>query len=143
MSEAAPLLEMRGIVKSFPASGRYAAWSLSLRPGEVLALLGENGAGKSTLMKVLGGAHPADEGEILIDGRPAEFPFAARFAAGRDRGHLPGVQSHPGLTACENIFLGQEISRAGFIRRSRSGSAQRSYSSGSVWRSTSMLPAAG
>jgi ABC-type sugar transport system ATPase subunit len=78
-------------------------------------LLGENGAGKSTLMKVLGGAHGADEGEILIDGRTAEFrsPHDSRQA-----GIAVIYQEFnliPGLTACENIFLGQEISRAGFI----------------------------
>ena len=49
-----PLLEMRDIVKSFPGVQALRGVSLSLRPGEVLALLGENGAGKSTLMKVLG-----------------------------------------------------------------------------------------
>jgi ABC-type sugar transport system ATPase subunit len=115
MSEAAPLLEMRGIVKSFPGVRALRGVSLSLRPGEVLALLGENGAGKSTLMKVLGGAHGADEGEILIDGRTAAFhsPHDSRQA-----GIAVIYQEFnliPGLTACENIFLGQEISRAGFI----------------------------
>ena len=115
MSDAVPLLEMRGIVKSFPGVKALRGVSLSLRPGEVLALLGENGAGKSTLMKVLGGAHRADEGEILIDGRVTTFhsPHDSRQA-----GIAVIYQEFnliPGLTACENIFLGQEISRAGFV----------------------------
>src|SRR5204863_552787 len=114
MSETASLLEMRGIVKSFPGVRALRGVSLSLGPGEVLALLGENGAGKSTLMKVLGGAHEADEGEIVIYGRTAAFhsPHDSRQA-----GIAVIYQEFnliPGLTACENIFLGQEISRAGF-----------------------------
>ena len=115
MTDPAPLLEMRGIAKSFPGVKALRGVSLSLRPGEVLALLGENGAGKSTLMKVLGGAHRADEGEILIDGRATAFhsPHDSRRA-----GIAVIYQEFnliPGLTACENIFLGQEKTRAGFI----------------------------
>ena len=115
MSDAAPLLEMRGIAKSFPGVRALRGVSLSLRSGEVLALLGENGAGKSTLMKVLGGAHRADDGEILIDGSATAFhsPHDSRRA-----GIAVIYQEFnliPGLTACENIFLGQEVTRGGFI----------------------------
>ena len=63
------LLEMRGITKRFPGVIALQDVSLSLRAGEVLALMGENGAGKSTLMKMLGGAYLPDEGTILVDGR--------------------------------------------------------------------------
>jgi ribose transport system ATP-binding protein len=113
---AAPaLLEMRGIVKSFPGVKALRGVDLSLRSGEVLALLGENGAGKSTLMKVLGGAHRADAGAISIDGREVRFhsPQDSRRA-----GVAVIYQEFnlvPGLTACENIFLGQEVTRAGFV----------------------------
>ncbi len=109
------LLEMRGIRKSFPGVKALRGVDLSLAGGEVLALLGENGAGKSTLIKVLAGAHRADEGAILIDGREAEFhsPHDAR-----DAGVGVIYQEFnlvPGLTAADNIFLGQEKSRGGFI----------------------------
>ncbi len=108
---------MCGIVKSFPGVKALRGVSLSLQGGEVLALLGENGAGKSTLMKVLGGAHAADEGTIAIDGRETHFhsPHDARRA-----GVAVIYQEFnlvPGLTAAENIFLGQELSRAGFVKR--------------------------
>ena len=115
MTDAASLLEMRGIVKSFPGVQALRGVDLSLRAGEVLALLGENGAGKSTLMKVLGGAHRADEGTIAIDGR--ETPF--RSPQDSRRAGVAVIYQEfnlvPGLTAVENIFLGQEVTRAGFV----------------------------
>jgi len=115
MSDSAPLLEMRGIVKSFPGVQALRGVDLCLRSGEVLALLGENGAGKSTLMKVLGGAHRADEGTIAIHGR--ETPFDSPQDS-RSAGVAVIYQEFnlvPGLTAVENIFLGQEVTRAGFV----------------------------
>jgi ABC-type sugar transport system ATPase subunit len=114
---AAPLLEMRGIVKSFPGVQALRGVDLDLTAGEVLALLGENGAGKSTLMKVLGGAHRPDAGMLRLDGRPIAFrsPQEAR-AAGIAVIHQE-FNLVPGLTAVENIFLGQERARAGFVDR--------------------------
>src|SRR5260221_7289890 len=82
MAESARLLEMRGIVKTFPGVHALRGVDLTLHAGEVLALLGENGAGKSTLMKVLSGAHRADAGSIRIEGRETHFhsPHDARRA---------------------------------------------------------------
>src|SRR5438045_185583 len=71
--ESPLLLEMQGITKRFPGVVALQGVSLSLRAGEVLALMGENGAGKSTLMKILGGVQPPDEGEISIEGQPVAF----------------------------------------------------------------------
>ena len=122
----APLLEMRGVVKAFPGVQALRGVDLTLHQGEVLALLGENGAGKSTLIKVLGGAHRADAGRILIDGHAAQIhsPHDARRA-----GVAVIYQEFnlvPGLNACENIFLGQELTRAGFVsqRQERSRAAE-------------------
>lgn len=115
MIDDPPLIKMRGIVKSFPGVKALRGVSLSLRAGEVLALLGENGAGKSSLMKVLGGAHLADEGVIEIDGRETVFRSPQDS---RNAGVAVIYQEFnlvPGLTAVENIFLGQEITTGGFI----------------------------
>ncbi len=114
-----PLLEMRGIVRSFPGVQALRGVDLTLHRGEVLALLGENGAGKSTLMKVLGGAFPADSGSIAIEGRPCRFqsPHDSRRA-----GVAIIYQEFnliPGLNAVDNIFLGQELSSVGFIRHAQ------------------------
>ncbi|HKE36682.1 MAG TPA: sugar ABC transporter ATP-binding protein [Candidatus Baltobacteraceae bacterium] len=89
--------------------------SLTLERGEVLVLVGENGAGKSTLMKILAGAQRADEGEILIDGAPVQIgsPRAAeRLGIGMIYQEFTLV---PQLTAPENIALGNEPVRGGFL----------------------------
>jgi ribose transport system ATP-binding protein len=68
-----PLLEMRGISKRFPGVIALDNVSLQIGRGEVVAICGENGAGKSTLMKILGGVHQPDAGEILMDGQPVKI----------------------------------------------------------------------
>jgi ribose transport system ATP-binding protein len=111
----AALLEMRGIGKSFPGVQALTDVSLTLAVGEVLVLVGENGAGKSTLMKILAGALQADQGEILIDGKPV------RIATPQEAQHLGIGMIYqeftlvPQLTAAANIALGSEPTRAGFI----------------------------
>jgi ABC-type sugar transport system ATPase subunit len=114
---SALLLSMRGIQKSFPGVQALRGVDLDIHAGEVLALLGENGAGKSTLMKVLGGVHRPDSGTLLLDGRETVFasPQEAR-AAGIAVIHQE-FSLVPALTAVENIFLGQERSRGGFVSR--------------------------
>jgi general nucleoside transport system ATP-binding protein len=101
-------VEMLGIVKRFPGVIANAGVNLSVRKGEIHALLGENGAGKSTLMNVMMGLYPPDGGQILVDGKPVHF-HSPRDAA--DAG-LGMVHQHfmliPVFTVTENIILGNE-----------------------------------
>ncbi len=110
-----PLLKMQGVEKSFPGVKALRGVSLTLHAGEVLAVLGENGAGKSTLMKVLGGAHAADAGKMEIDGREIQFHSPRESSAAGIAVIYQEFNLVPGLTASENIFLGQEITRRGRI----------------------------
>lgn len=112
----APLLEMRGIGKSFPGVRALHGVDLTLHRGEVLALLGENGAGKSTLIKMLGGANQRDTGSIRIDGQEVDLASPAAANAAGIGIIYQEFNLVPGLTAWENIFLGRET-RFRFVRR--------------------------
>ncbi|MBV9327837.1 MAG: ABC transporter ATP-binding protein [Chloroflexi bacterium] len=103
-----PVLEVRGIVKSFGALRANDHVDLQLFPGEVLALLGENGAGKTTLMNVLYGLTSPDAGQILLEGQEVQFE-SPKDAITRGIGM---VHQHfmliPPLTVAENLMLGAE-----------------------------------
>ena len=106
-----PIVSIRNLSKSFAGVRALDKVQFELLPGEVHALMGENGAGKSTLMKVLAGIYPCDEGELLIDGRPAEIasPRAAQ-ALGIGIVHQElNLMNH--LSAAQNIFIGREPRR--------------------------------
>src|SRR5436853_1792615 len=68
MADAAPVLEVRNVSKSFGAVQALEDVSLELRAGEVVGLVGDNGAGKTTLVRCIAGIHPPDSGSIFIDG---------------------------------------------------------------------------
>ena len=113
----APALRLTGIRKSFGATRALRGVSLDIAPGDVHALIGENGAGKSTLMKILSGAHAADEGAMELSGRPyaPTDPHDARRKGVAMIYQELNLALH--LTAQENILLGAESARAGWIDR--------------------------
>src|SRR5260221_13742766 len=82
LSDDRPILEVRGITKSFPGVRALKNVDLRIWPGEVHALMGEDGAGKSTLMKFLAGAYRTDSGSIFLDVNPVLFrtPYEARLS---------------------------------------------------------------
>jgi len=116
-SNSSPLLEMRGIEKSFPGVKALSGVDLTVHRGEVLALLGENGAGKSTLMKVLGGAHQPDRGTILIDGHETTYATPHDSQQAGVSIIYQEFNLIPALTVRENLFLGRETTSRGFLRR--------------------------
>jgi simple sugar transport system ATP-binding protein len=107
MNEAAIVLEARGITRAFPGVQALAGVELTLRAGEVHALMGQNGAGKSTLIKVLTGVHAPDAGVIKLLGREVspESPLHAQelgISAVHQESHLL-----PNLSVAENICAGR------------------------------------
>ena len=101
-------LELKGITKRFGTFTANDRIDLKVEKGEIHCLLGENGAGKSTMMNVLYGLYQADEGEILLDGRPQKFQGpgdAMRAGIGMVHQHFMLI---PVFTVTENVLLGHE-----------------------------------
>ena len=109
------VIEARGLVKRYGQVTALDGADFELRAGEIMAVIGDNGAGKSSLIKALSGATIPDEGEVFLDGQPIHFksPIDARRA---------GIETvyqdlavAPAMTIAENLFLGREIRRPGFL----------------------------
>jgi ABC-type sugar transport system ATPase subunit len=110
-----PILQMRGITKSFFGVPVLDAVDLDVMAGEVHAVVGENGAGKSTLMKILVGAYQPDSGSILLDGEEVRFGHPRQA---QERGVSIIYQEFnllPERTVAQNIFLGREPARGPFV----------------------------
>ena len=109
------LLEMTGIGKSFPGVIALQDVDLSVRPGEVHALMGENGAGKSTLIKVLTGIYQRDAGEIFFCGERISPANAAQAQHAGISTIYQELNLIPFLSVCENISIGREPKGRGLI----------------------------
>ena len=110
-------LQVTGIAKRYGATVALDGVDLAVRPGEVLALLGENGAGKSTLMNVLSGEVQPDRGEMTLDG--TRYAPAAPHDA-RTHGIAlihQELSLCPHLSVTDNVLLGNEVARHGWIDR--------------------------
>ncbi len=114
-----PIIEMRGINKSFGAVRALVDVDLTLYPGEILGLVGDNSAGKSTLMKILSGAYQRDDGEILVAGKPVHFKSPHES---RDVGIEMIYQDFAlcgNMDVGQNIFLGRWPRKGPFVDRRR------------------------
>jgi ribose transport system ATP-binding protein len=113
----APVVQMRGIHKSFYGVPVLTDVDLEIRKGEVHALAGGNGAGKSTLMKILQGVYTKDAGEIVINGTPVEIDTIHAAKAAGIGMVFQEFSLVPSLTVAQNIYLTVEpTSRAGLIQ---------------------------
>src|SRR5665213_1652226 len=113
-------LVVTGVSKRYGGVPALSDVSLTITPGTVHALVGENGAGKSTLGKIISGVISPDEGTMSLGGEHLSFKSPREALA---HGIVTIVQELaivPGLTVAENVYLGVEASRAGFVRRRES-----------------------
>jgi D-xylose transport system ATP-binding protein len=108
VSSKEPILELRGVSKSFGAVQALYQVDFHVAPGEVMALVGDNGAGKSTLIKCIAGIHPIDEGEVVFEGEPVTIHGP------KDAAKLGIEVVYQDLALCDNLdvvqnmFLGRE-----------------------------------
>jgi D-xylose transport system ATP-binding protein len=122
----APLVEMRDMFVAFGGVHAVQDVCVDLRAGEVVGLVGGNGAGKTTLIRALSGAHPADSGEILIDGQPVAIPNPSAAKALGIETIYQQLALAENVDAVANLFLGRELkTRLGSLDDSAMESAAR------------------
>ena len=115
------LLHVDGLAKSFGATTALRHCSLTLRAGEIHALIGENGSGKSTLVKILAGVHRPDAGQVLMEQQPLRTR-SPRAAIGAGIATVfQEVQCVPAQSVLENLWLGYD----GILRRAGCSPARR------------------
>ena len=109
MSEMPPLLEIRGLSKTYGSVQALTEVDFEVRAGEVMALVGDNGAGKTTLIKCVAGIHRYDTGEILFEGQPVSIHGP------KDAARLGIEVVYQDLALCDNLdvvqnmYLGREV----------------------------------
>jgi D-xylose transport system ATP-binding protein len=108
VSNKDPILELRGVSKSFGAVQALYQVDFHVAPGEVMALVGDNGAGKSTLIKCIAGIYPIDEGEILFEGQPVTIHGPKDAAKLGIEVVYQDLALADNLDVVQNMFLGRE-----------------------------------
>jgi simple sugar transport system ATP-binding protein len=111
----APLLEARGLSRSFGHVRALDDASFDIEAGEVVALIGDNGAGKSTLVKALTGNLPVDSGELYFEGRPVTIHSPHQASEMGMEVVYQDLALAPHLNPVQNMFLGREIPRKGLL----------------------------
>ncbi len=114
-ASSAPLLELRGIDKSFGAVQVLHGVDLTVRLGRVTALVGDNGAGKSTLIKGVAGIHPFDQGEYLFEGRPVHVHNPKQANALGVEVVYQDLALCDNLDIVQNLYLGREQLKNGLL----------------------------
>jgi len=113
----APLLSVEQVSKSFAGNRVLTEVSFEVRPGEVLALVGENGAGKSTVLSLVTGLLAPDSGRVVFDGAPVARAWSPHHARAAGIGSVHQELSlNPHQSVAENVFLGAWPSRNGLVR---------------------------
>jgi D-xylose transport system ATP-binding protein len=107
-----PILQLRGVNKSFGAVQVLHDVDLTVRAGEVTALVGDNGAGKSTLVKCVAGIHPIDSGEVLFEGRPVTLNAPTDASKLGIEVVYQDLALADNLDIVQNMFLGRERGRS-------------------------------
>ncbi|MEG9531115.1 sugar ABC transporter ATP-binding protein [Mannheimia indoligenes] len=113
------ILTMKNISKSFAGVNALKNVELTLRKGEVHALMGENGAGKSTLMKCMIGVYKADQGEIVYKGKPVQFESVLEAQKAGISMIFQELNLIPHLTVAENIFFAREPLKHGLVDKEK------------------------
>jgi fructose transport system ATP-binding protein len=124
-----PVLEARGLVKTFGHVIGLAGVDLQLHAGEVLAIIGDNGAGKSTIIKCLSGAMTPDAGTMLVDGRETTFRSTQEAREAGIETVYQTLAVAPALDIASNLFLAREQRRSGLL-----GSVLRMLDTGGMKR---------
>jgi ribose transport system ATP-binding protein len=119
---AGPVLEVRGLTKSFFGIPVLEDAALKLHAGEVHGLVGENGAGKSTLMKVLAGVYQRDAGTVLLDGKEVHFSHPTQAHEAGLSTVFQEFNLLPDRTVAENIYLGREPRKGLLVNKARMNS---------------------
>ncbi len=123
---AVPLIEARSLTKYFGNVIAIQDVSLTVRPGEVVCLLGDNGAGKSTLIKTLSGVHPPDSGEIVLEGTPVTFSSPRAALHHGIATVYQDLAMCPLMSVARNFFLGNEPTKGwGPLKRYDTETADR------------------